>query len=50
MVQEKLHYETVGRGFHQGGITNMDIATQRPIMVTFSKDDSTIRFWNIATG
>jgi WD40 repeat protein len=25
----------------------MDISIQRPILVTFSKDDSSIRFWNL---
>lgn len=48
MGQEQ--YETVGRGFHQSGITYMDICIQRPIVVTFSKDDCTIRFWNYLTG
>lgn len=50
MGQEKLQYETVGRGFHQGGVTFMDMSIQRPILVTFSKDDCTIRFWNIVSG
>jgi hypothetical protein len=28
----------------------MDISIQRPILVTFSKDDCSIRFWNLLTG
>ena len=48
--QDKIHYETVGRGYHSGAISSMDVAVQRPILVTFSKDDSTIRFWNYLTG
>ena len=28
----------------------MDICVQRPIICTLSKEDSTIRVWNYATG
>jgi WD40 repeat protein len=36
----------VCRGFHSGSISAIDIAIQRPILVTCSRDDSTIRLWN----
>ena len=49
---EKINYEVVGGngGFHQGEISHMDTCIQRPIIVTLSKTDSTIRVWNYDTG
>ena len=47
---EDVKFETVARGFHSGAISCMDISVQRPILVTASRDDSTIRFWNYYTG
>ena len=37
-------------GFHKGPITSMDISLQRPIIITCSKKDNTIRVWNYLTG
>ena len=37
-------------GFHSGPITSMDISLQRPIIITCSKKDNTIRVWNYLTG
>ena len=37
-------------GFHSGPITTMDISLQRPIIITCSKTDKTIRVWNYLTG
>ena len=37
-------------GFHKGPITSMDISLQRPIIITYSKYDNTIRVWNYLTG
>ena len=37
------------RGFHSGPITRMDVAVQRPLLVTCSREDSTIRIWNYLT-
>ena len=37
-------------GFHKGPITSMDISLQRPIIITASKKDNTIRVWNYLTG
>lgn len=45
-----LKFELVCDGFHQGAITAMDVALQRPIIVTTSKTDKTIRIWNYLTG
>ncbi len=45
-----LKLELVCDGFHQGAITGMDVALQRPIIVTTSKTDKTIRIWNYLTG
>lgn len=50
LSQERIQYETLGRGFHQGGISHLDISLQRPILATFSRDDCTIRIWNYLTG
>lgn len=47
---EDVKFETVGNGFHSGGISCMDISVQRPILVTASREDSTVRFWNYYTG
>lgn len=41
--------DLVCRGFHSGPITGIDIAVQRPIIVTCSQEDSTIRLWNYYT-
>jgi len=46
----ELKFELVCDGFHQGAITAMDVALQRPIIVTTSKTDKTIRIWNYLTG
>ena len=40
----------VGRGFHSGPISAADISYQRPLIVTCSREDSTIRLWNYDTG
>jgi len=39
----------VCRGFHSGAISTIDIAIQRPLLVTCSREDSTIRLWNYLT-
>ena len=44
----KLNY--ICDGFHKGPITSMDISLQRPIIITCSKKDNTIRVWNYLTG
>lgn len=47
--KDLVEYEFVGKGFHSGGITSMDICIQRPIIATCSKDDCTVRLWNYYT-
>ena len=37
-------------GFHKGPITSMDVSLQRPIIITCSKKDNSIRVWNYLTG
>lgn len=46
---KSVKFEKVCGGFHSGAITSMDIAVQRPILATASKDDATIRLWNYYT-
>ncbi len=46
----EIKFELVCQGFHQGPITSMDVALQRPIIITSSKIDKTIRVWNYLTG
>ncbi|MGL4951484.1 MAG: hypothetical protein ACRC4L_00715, partial [Mycoplasma sp.] len=45
-----LKMNLVCDGFHQGAITSMDVALQRPIIVTTSSEDKTVRVWNYLTG
>jgi WD40 repeat protein len=45
-IQPKLLYTS---GFHYGGITDMDISLQRPLLVTCSQTDSSIRIWNYSS-
>ena len=45
-----LKMELVCEGFHQGAITTMDVALQRPIIITTSSADKTVRAWNFITG
>lgn len=48
-MTREVKVDLVWRGFHSGPITCIDIAVQRPIIVTWSQDDSTIRLWNYYT-
>ena len=45
-----LKFNVICEGFHNGPITCMDVALQRPILITCSKEDKTIRIWNYLTG
>ena len=49
-VNFDLQLNLVCDGFHQGAITSMDVALQRPIIVTTSNVDKTVRVWNFLTG
>ena len=45
-----LEFDIICDGFHSGPITTMDVALQRPIIITSSKYDKTVRIWNYLTG
>ena len=49
-LTKPIQFELVGRGFHSGPISAADIAYQRPLLVTCSREDSTVRLWNYETG
>ena len=49
-LNNEVKFDLVCRGFHNGSITGLDVAIQRPIIATCSRDDSTIRLWNYITG
>ena len=48
-INRDIKFDLVCRGFHSGSIDSVDIAVQRPIIVTASREDSTIRIWNYYT-
>ena len=50
IVNFELKMDLVCEGFHQGAITTMDVAFQRPIIITTSSKDKTVRAWNFMTG
>lgn len=45
-----LTFNILSEGFHSGAITAMEISPQRPIILTASNFDKTIRVWNYITG
>lgn len=47
---EKINYVTVGGGNHHGEVAAIDICISRPIIVSMSKIDVTVRIWNYHTG
>lgn len=49
-ITKEVKFELVCKGFHSGAITSIDVAVQRPILVTCSRDDSKVRLWNYLTG
>ena len=49
-TEREIKFDLVCRGFHSEGIDSIDVAVQRPILVTALRDDSTIRIWNYQTG
>lgn len=49
-MNNEVKFDLICRGFHNGSITGIDVATQRPIIATCSREDSTIRLWNYMTG
>lgn len=45
-LNREVKFDFLFNGFHNGPITCMDVCLQRPLIVTCSKQDSTIRIWN----
>lgn len=42
----EVRVEIYCQGFHKGPITAMDVAVQRPLLVTCSQSDCSVRVWN----
>jgi len=42
----KIKMDHIYGGFHSAPITGLDVCIQRPLIVTCSREDSTIRVWN----
>lgn len=45
-MDKEVIIDQLAKGFHSGPITAMDVAVQRPLILTCSTEDSTIRIWN----
>lgn len=45
-MNREVKFEFLFNGFHNGPVTCIDVCLQRPLIVTCSKYDSTIRIWN----
>ena len=43
---QAISYKVIAQGFHSGEITEMHTCLQRPILLTMSHEDQTIRLWN----
>lgn len=48
-LSREVKVDLVSKGFHSGAISCIDVAVQRPLVVTCSQEDSTIRIWNYYT-
>jgi WD40 repeat protein len=48
-LNKEIDFDLICKGFHSGEISCIDIAVQRPLLITCSKQDSTIRLWNYKT-
>lgn len=48
-LNKEIKFSLICKGFHSGAISTIDIAVQRPLILTCSKEDSTIRLWNYKT-
>lgn len=49
-LNREIVFNLILKGFHSSAITCIDVAVQRPMLITASKDDSTVRLWNYQTG
>ena len=45
-TEREIKFDLMCKGFHSDGIDSIDVAVQRPLLVTASRDDSTVRIWN----
>lgn len=43
---QAINFRLMANGFHSGKITEMHTCLQRPIILTMSQEDQTIRLWN----
>jgi len=46
----ELKFNIICDGFHSDKITTMDVSLQRPLIITTSKIDKSIRIWNYLSG
>lgn len=49
-LNREIQFNLILKGFHSKSISTMDVAVQRPLLITASKEDSTVRLWNYITG
>jgi len=47
---QEVQFDLICQGFHSGAISTIDVAVQRPLLVTCSQEDQTIRLWNYISG
>ena len=45
-TEQSIFSELICKGFHSGSISTIDVAVQRPILMTASREDSTLRLWD----
>jgi cilia- and flagella-associated protein 57 len=45
-MDKEVKVDQIAKGFHSGPVDAIDCAVQRPLIVTLSREDSTIRIWN----
>ena len=46
----EIEFNILCEGFHHGSINSFNMSIQRPILVSASKEDKSIRIWNYITG
>ena len=46
----EIEFNILCEGFHYGSINSFNMSIQRPILVSASKEDKSIRIWNYITG
>lgn len=48
-IERRVKFDFIYNGFHSGPVTSLDVCLQRPLFVTGSQKDSSIRIWNYRT-